>query len=88
MRNRKKKIALITGGCGLLGWEHAAALSELNFKIIVFKESINSFTGETLSSGRRIIPIPKNSAKKITWSIFLLLVKDLKMLSGTISSSA
>ena len=34
-----KKVAIITGGCGLLGWEHAAALSELNYKVIILDNS-------------------------------------------------
>ena len=30
-----KKIALITGGCGLLGWEYAKSLNEINCKVII-----------------------------------------------------
>ena len=34
--NLKNKIAVITGGCGLLGIEHAKALSELSCKVFIF----------------------------------------------------
>ena len=37
--NIKKKIAIITGGCGLLGWEFAKSLNELNFKTILIDNS-------------------------------------------------
>lgn len=30
-----KKIALITGGCGLLGWEYAKSLNEINYKVVI-----------------------------------------------------
>ena len=43
--NIKKKIAIITGGCGLLGWEFAKSLNELNFKTILIdnsRKNINS----------------------------------------------
>lgn len=43
--NIKKKIAIITGGCGLLGWEFAKSLNEINFKIILIdnsRKNINS----------------------------------------------
>ena len=33
------KVAIITGGCGLLGWEHALALRELNYKIVILDNS-------------------------------------------------
>ena len=34
--NLKNKIAIITGGCGLLGEEHVLALIEKSCKVIVF----------------------------------------------------
>ena len=34
-----KKIAIITGGCGLLGWEFAKSLHEINFKVILVDNS-------------------------------------------------
>ena len=34
-----KKVAIITGGCGLLGWEHALALRELNYKIVTILDN-------------------------------------------------
>ena len=36
---KKKKIAIITGGCGLLGWEFAKSLNEIDFKIILLDNS-------------------------------------------------
>lgn len=39
MKRPFKKVAIITGGCGLLGWEHALALNELNYKIIILDNS-------------------------------------------------
>jgi|TARA_B100000242_G_C43054510_1_gene493157 NAD(P)-dependent dehydrogenase (short-subunit alcohol dehydrogenase family) len=35
----KKKLAIITGGCGLLGWEFAKSLNSSNFKIIIIDNS-------------------------------------------------
>ncbi|MDB9980032.1 SDR family oxidoreductase [Candidatus Pelagibacter sp.] len=35
----EKKLVIITGGCGLLGWEFAKALNEINFKIILLDNS-------------------------------------------------
>lgn len=35
----KKKIAIITGGCGLLGWEFAKSLNEIDFKVILLDNS-------------------------------------------------
>ena len=34
-----KKNCDNTGGCGLLGWEHALALRELNYKIVILDNS-------------------------------------------------
>ena len=39
LNNRKKKVAIITGGCGLLGWEFAKSLNQINFKIILLDNS-------------------------------------------------
>jgi NAD(P)-dependent dehydrogenase (short-subunit alcohol dehydrogenase family) len=35
-----KKIALITGGCGLLGWEYAKSLNEINYKVIILDNNL------------------------------------------------
>ena len=43
--NIKKKLVIITVGCGLLGWEFAKSLNEINFKIILIdnsRKNINS----------------------------------------------
>lgn len=45
LKNNKKKLAIITGGCGLLGWEFAKSLNQINFKVILIdnsKKNINS----------------------------------------------
>ena len=36
-----KKIALITGGCGLLGWEYAKSLNEINCKVIILDNNFS-----------------------------------------------
>jgi nucleoside-diphosphate-sugar epimerase len=38
-----KKIALITGGCGLLGWEYAKSLNEINYKVIILDNNLHVF---------------------------------------------
>ena len=43
-----KKVAIITGGCGLLGWEHALALRELNYKIVILDNSQKDLKKELL----------------------------------------
>ena len=55
------------------------------FKIISLKLSKKSLTGFDLSSGNKIIAIPKITAKKITCNIFPLSAEALIILSGTIS---
>jgi NAD(P)-dependent dehydrogenase (short-subunit alcohol dehydrogenase family) len=37
----KKKTAIITGGCGLLGWQHALALGEINYNVIILDNDKN-----------------------------------------------
>lgn len=34
-----KKIAIITGGCGLLGWQFACSLNDINYKIVIIDNS-------------------------------------------------
>ena len=39
-KTNTKKIGIITGGCGLLGWEYAKSLIEINYKIIIFDNNL------------------------------------------------
>ena len=39
LKNNNKKLAIITGGCGLLGWEFAKSLNQINFKVILIDNS-------------------------------------------------
>ncbi len=41
-----KKIAIITGGCGLLGWEFAKSLHQINFKVFLFDNSIKNINSK------------------------------------------
>ena len=63
-------------------------IKSISFRMIELKESKKFLTGATFFSFRRIIPIPKNNAKKITCNIFLLFEAAKKMFDGTISTSA
>ncbi len=56
------------------------------FKMISLKLSKKSLNGLVVVSGKRIIAIPKKSAKNITCNILLLTVAAFTIFSGTISS--
>ena len=61
MTNRfslKNKLAIITGGCGLLGLEHAEALLENSCKVILFdndSKKIKKFKKKFLKKNNLLI---------------------------------
>ena len=63
-------------------------IKSINFKIITLNESKKSLTALTFLPGSKIMPIPKNNAKKITWSILRLLEAARNIFEGTMSTSA
>jgi len=80
----KKKIAVITGGCGLLGWQHAIALSEIEYKVIILdnnfqKISIRKKSKEFIKFEFDIYKIDITSEKKIKKLVDVLIRKYKKI---------
>ena len=63
-------------------------IRSISLRIMTLKESKNFFTGLTFLPGNKIIPIPKNKAKKMTCNMFRLLEAARKILEGTTSTKA
>ena len=62
-------------------------IKSISFKMTSLTPSKNSFTGADFTGSTKIIPTPKKSAKKITFSIDPLSPAELITLLGTISTS-
>lgn len=82
--NNKKKLAIITGGCGLLGWQHAIALGEINYQVVIIdndihKISIRKKSKEFIKFNFDIYNVDISSEKKIIKLVDVLIKKYNKI---------